>query len=124
VKTIVCSVALLLLGCGASPPPALFKGVLWVSWTIEGQPASDTTCAGIDHLVITVESTPTQAVKIAPVVCTKGNGWQRDDVPEGSDDVIVDAVDATERTLLESVSMIGVTETAPATPTTVDLQPL
>lgn len=117
-------VALVLVGCGASVPPPMFKGVLSLAWTIRGQPASDAACAGIDHIVITVESTPSQGVKIAPVVCAKGIGWQRDDMPEGSDDVIVDAVDAEERPLLEGLAMIGVTEAAPPTPTTIALQPL
>ena len=123
-KTIFCSAALLLIGCGATPPPAPFKGVLALSWTIEGQPASDTACAGIDHLVITVESTPSQVVKIEPIVCTKGGDWERNDVPEGSDTIIVDAVDSTKQTLLERVAFVGVTEAAPAAPTTIDLQPL
>jgi len=123
-KPIVLGVALLLVGCGSSPPPAMYKGVLWLSWTIQGQPASEAACADIDHLVITVESTPTVGVKIEPVSCTKGVDWQRDDMPEGSDSIIIDAVDATGRAAFERVSMVGVTSVSPATPTMIDLQPL
>jgi len=123
-KPIVIAFALLLMGCGSSAPAATFHGVLWLSWTLDGQPASDATCAGIDHLVITVESTPTVGVKIAPVVCTDGASWERDDVPDGSDTVVIDAVDATDRAALERVSMVGVTKARPAAPTAIDLQPL
>jgi hypothetical protein len=115
--------ALLLGGCTSSPP-ATFKGVLWLSWTIQGQSVSAALCADIDHLVITVESTPSEGVEIEPVSCDHGSGWQRDDVPEGSDTVVIDAVDRNGRTGLETVSMIGVTESKPAAPTIVDLQPL
>lgn len=74
--------SLLLMGCGSSPP-APFKGVLWLSWTIQGQSVSDAVCADIDHIVITVESTPSVGVEIEPVACNHGVGWERDDVPEG-----------------------------------------
>jgi hypothetical protein len=123
-RAIVIGFALLLAGCGSGAPAALFHGALWLSWTLDGQPASDATCASIDHLVITVESTPTLGVKIEPVLCGKGASWERDDVPEGSDTVILDAVDATGRAVLERVSMVGVTKAIPASPTVVDLQPL
>ena len=116
--------ALAMLGCGASTTPSPYHGVLWLSWTIAGQPPSETSCAGIDHLMITVESTPSSGVKIAPILCTTGASWERDDVPEGSDTIVIDAVDATDRAALERVSMVGVTDARPATPTVIDLQPL
>lgn len=123
-RAIVIGFALLIVGCGSSPTATTFKGVLRLSWTLDGQPPADAACADIDHLVITIESTPSVGVKIAPVACTRGVDWERDDVPEGSDAVVIDAVDATGRAVFERVANVGVTEAKPATPTMVDLQPL
>ena len=116
--------AALLAGCGSSTMPPSLKGVVWLSWTVAGQAASDSACAGVDHLVITIESSPSVGVAIEPVPCTHGGGWERDDVPEGSDTVLVDAVDAGGATILERIATVGVTESRPAAPTPVDLQPL
>lgn len=115
---------LALVGCGSSPSTPTYKGVLWLSWTISGQAVSDSVCAGIDHLVITVESSPSVGVAIKPVACTDGGSWERDDVPEGTDTVVVDAVDGASQTIFERVSTIGVTGSRPALPALVDLQPL
>jgi hypothetical protein len=123
-KTLVIGFALLIVGCGSGPTAATFKGVLWLSWTLDGQPASDAACADVDHLVITVESTPSVGVAIAPVACTRGVNWERDDVPEGSDAVVIDAVDAMEHAVFEGVAKVGVSEARPAAPTAVDLQRL
>ena len=110
-------------GCG-NGPAATFKGVLWLSWTIPGEPASDAVCADIDHIVITVESTPSVGVEIEPVSCNQGVGWERDDVPEGSDTVLIDAVGPSGQTMFETLSKVSVTESRPTAPTVVDLQPL
>ena len=123
-RAIVIAFALLIVGCGSGPAAATYKGVLWLSWTLDGQPPSDAACAEVDHLVITVESTPSVGVKIAPVACSRGVSWERDDVPEGSDAVVIDAVDAMDRAVFERVSKVGVTEVRPAAPTTLDLQRL
>lgn len=125
-RTAVVGFALAICGCGSSAtaPTSKYHGVLWLSWTIAGQSASEAACAEIDHLVITVESTPTVGVEIAPVGCSLGVSWERNDVPEGSDAVVVDALDSTGRAAFESVAMVGVTDARPPTPTTVDLQPL
>jgi hypothetical protein len=117
------SFSLLLVGCGSNPP-ATFKGVLWLSWTIQGQSVSDAVCANIDHIVITVESTPSVGVEIEPIACSHGVDWERDDVPEGSDTVLIDAVDPAGQTTFETSAKIGVTESRPSTPTVVDLDTL
>ena len=116
--------AWLLAGCGSATMPPSLKGVVWLSWTVAGQPASDAACAGLDHLVITIESSPSDGVAIAPVPCTHGASWERDDVPEGTDTVLLDAVDAAGDAIFERVATVGVTEARPAAPTAVDLQPL
>ena len=117
--------ALAIVGCGSSATaPSKHHGVLWVSWTIAGQSPSEAGCAEIDDLVITVENTPTVGVEIAPVGCDLGASWERDDVQEGSDVLVVDALDSTGRAAFEGVAMVGVTDARPATPTTVNLQKL
>lgn len=116
--------ALLLSGCGMSASPASYHGAVWLSWTIAGQPVSPEVCASIDHLVITVESTPSVGVEIEPVSCSRGASWQRGDVPEGSDTIVLDAVGPTGRATFEATSSMGVTESAPAAPTVIDLHPL
>jgi hypothetical protein len=121
---VLVGLALLLAGCGNAPTGVTYKGALWLSWTIQGQSASDAACAAIDHVVITVESSPSIGVAIEPVRCIDGLSWERDDVPPGSDTVLVDAVDPIGNTTFEGISMIGVTEARAAAPAVVDLQPL
>jgi hypothetical protein len=121
---LVVAFAILLGGCGSTPATLGYKGVLRLSWTIDGQPVSDRACADVDHLVITVEGSPSVGVAIEPVLCTRGTDWERDDVPEGFDTVVVDAVNRAGETTLESASMIGVTRTRAAAPAVVDLRPL
>jgi hypothetical protein len=123
-RSVYVAFALLVAGCGSAPSMPSYKGVLRLAWTIEGQPVSDAACADIDHLVITVESSPSVGVAIEPVACAHGVDWERDDVPAGFDTIVVDAVNRNRETTLESVSMIGVTETRMGAPTVVDLQAL
>jgi hypothetical protein len=117
-------VAFVVGACGNPDAPALpYKGILRLSWTLQGQTISDATCADIDHLVITVQSTPSLGVKIEPVRCVAGLDWERDDVPEGTDVVLVDAIDGSGRNTLEAVATLGVTQTRAGTPAPVDLTP-
>jgi hypothetical protein len=121
---LVVAFAILLGGCASTPATLGYQGVLRLSWTIDGQPVSDRACADVDHLVITVEASPSVGVAIAPVLCTRGTDWERDDVPEGFDTVVVDAVNRAGETTFESASMIGITGTRAAAPAMVDLRPL
>ena len=123
-RSVIVGFALLVAGCGSAPSMLSYKGVLRLAWTIQGQPASDAVCADIDHLVITIESSPSVGVAIEPVPCTRGSDWERDDVPAGVDTIVVDAVNRNRETTLESVSMVNVTQTRTGAPTVVDLQPL
>jgi hypothetical protein len=119
-------IALVLVGacCGNAPPAARDHGVVRLAWTLDGQPPSDASCAGIDRVLVTIESTPLAAVTVEPIPCAHGLDWERDDMPEGSDTVVIDALDADGRARFETLTNIGVTATRPATPTAVDLRPL
>jgi hypothetical protein len=111
-------------GCGGGPSQShpAGVGILWLSWTVKGQPVSDATCKGIDHLVLTMD-TSAGALEIEPIPCLRGLGWEYDNLPEGLNVVILDALDVLGSVTLEGVSETQVADTKAATPTPVDLQP-
>jgi hypothetical protein len=110
-------------GCGSSPskPGGAQKGVLWISWTVKGQAVSDTTCAAIDHMTLTME-TSAGSLEIEPIPCLRGLGWEYDDLPAGNDLVTLDAFDAHGDITLEGNSFVEVDATKPAMPAPIDLQ--
>ena len=101
-------------------PPS--NGILWLSWTVKGAAVSDTTCKGIDHLLLTM-NTSAGGLTIEPIPCLRGLGWEYDGLPEGNNVVILDAFDALGNVTLEGVTQDDVTSTKPPTPTPIDLQP-
>lgn len=121
----VAAAALALVGCGSgggggSRPHS--DGILWISWTVRGAAVSDTACAGIDHLELTMQ-TPAGAVSIEPIPCLRGLGWEYDNLPEGDNLVILDGVDARGFLVVDGSAPVTVTATKPATPAAIDLQP-
>jgi hypothetical protein len=108
-------------GGGSSMHPAS-DGIVWLSWTVKGAAVSDTSCKGIDHLFLTM-NTEAGALTIEPIPCLRGLGWEYDGLPEGNNLVILDAIDAQGVTTLEGVTPDDVTATRPPTPTPIDLQP-
>jgi len=108
-------------GGGSSSHPSNM-GVLWLSWTVKGAEVSDTTCKSVDHLELTMD-TNAGAVTIEPIPCLRGLGWEYDGLYEGNNVVILDAFDALGNVTLEGVSAVAVTDTKPAMPAPIDLQP-
>jgi hypothetical protein len=108
-------------GGGSSSHPGNM-GILWLSWTVKGAEVSDTTCKGIDHIELTMD-TNAGAITIEPIPCLRGLGWEYDGLYEGNNVVILDAFDLIGNITLEGVSSVTVTDTKPATPAPIDLQP-
>ncbi len=121
------ALAVAAVGCGGgsgsgSSPPRGNAGILWLSWTIKGAAVSDTTCKGIDHLFLTMD-TPGGTLTIEPIPCLRGLGWEYDNLPEGDNVVVLDAFDANGNPTLEGVAQVAVTSTKPAMPVPIDLEP-
>lgn len=115
--------ALVAAGCGgggASNSHPASAGILWLSWTVQSQAVSDSTCKSIDHLVLTMD-TPSGAIEIEPIPCLRGLGWEYDGLPEGYNVVILDAFDAQGALELEGVANVTVDGTKPLMPAPVDL---
>ena len=110
-------------GTGGNGSHPSSSGVLWLSWTVNGQAVSDTSCKDVDHLVLTM-NTPEGSVEIEPIPCLRGLGWEYDGLPEGNNVVILDAYNSGNEVTLEGVADVPVTGTKPASPAPVALQPL
>ena len=114
--------ALAVAGCGAKTTmrPGN-QGILWISWTVRGQPVSDTTCKGVEHLSLTMNSGGGE-LQIEPIPCLRGLGWEYDGVPEGNDLVLLDGFDARGcRSRSKARATVDVTPTKAMTPTPIDL---
>jgi hypothetical protein len=108
-------------GGGSSSHPSNM-GILLLSWTIKGAAVSDATCKNVDHIYLTMD-TNAGAITIEPIPCLRGLGWEYDGLYEGNNVVILDAFDALGNITLEGVSGVVVTDTKPAMPAPIDLQP-
>jgi hypothetical protein len=113
-------VLLALAGCGGKPTQPAHDGILWISWTVRGQPVSTTSCASIDHIVLTMD-TAGGGLSIEPIPCLRGLGWEYDGLPAGNNFVILDAYDTHDVVTLEGASTVAVTATRAATPAPIDL---
>jgi hypothetical protein len=109
-------------GSGGNGGNGSNQGVLWVSWTVNGQAVSDATCASIDHLTLTMQ-TEAGDLEIEPIPCLRGLGWEYDGLPEGFNVVILDAFNAQGQNTLEGVADVTVSGTKPAMPAPITLQP-
>ncbi|MCU1278415.1 MAG: hypothetical protein JWM53_1961 [bacterium] len=107
-------------GCGSKQPRPANDGILWISWTVRGQPVSDSVCKGVDHLALTME-TSGGGLSIEPIPCLRGLGWEYDGLPEGNNFVIVDGYDVNGFVTLEGSSTVAVTAAKPTTPAPIDL---
>lgn len=108
-------------GCGGKPSTGVGRnGILWLSWTVRGQMVSDTSCNGVDHLNLTMES-GAGALTIEPIPCLRGLGWEYDGLPEGTSLVILDGYDVHGAVTLEGSSTVAVGPTRAATPAPIDL---
>ncbi len=119
------AVVLLALGAGSctiTPPSSegCDTGVLYISWTIDGKPPSATSCAGIDHLTVTIDGS-CDKVSIAPVPCTLDK-FEYDDLPSGSDTIEIVGVDSTGATnVVGSQSGVDLSSAAPPSPVPIPL---
>jgi hypothetical protein len=118
---------LLLAGCGGGGTSTggthpSSQGVLWLSWTLKGADVADATCHNIDHIVLTMD-TPSGTIEIEPIPCLRGLGWEYDGLPEGFSLVILDAFGTTGPAMLEGAANVTLTDTKPAMPSPIDLQP-
>ena len=79
-------------------PPGQVHSVT-IHWTIGGQPASATTCTGIDHLDVGYENSgdATDQVLFSPVMCNEGE-FPNDKWPTRYDIADVDAISPTGNT--------------------------
>lgn len=119
---LVFAVAVGVAGCGGSRSRPPSNGILWLSWTVKGAPVSDSSCSGIDHLLLTMD-TAAGALTIEPIPCLRGLGWEYDGLPEGDNVVVLDAIDASDTATLEGASQVAVSDTKPSAPAPIDLQP-
>ncbi|MGZ3427581.1 MAG: hypothetical protein ACXVCV_13075, partial [Polyangia bacterium] len=109
-----------LAGCGSKTSRPMQDGILWVSWTVRGQPVSNRSCTGIDHMSLTMD-TASGALTIEPIPCLRGLGWEYDGLPEGNNFVIIDAYDTRGLITLEGASTVAVAATRAAMPAPIDL---
>jgi hypothetical protein len=110
-----------LSGCGGGAHPSGARdGILWISWTVRGQPVSEATCKSVDHLTLTMDG-PGGALSIEPIPCLRGLGWEYDGLPEGNSFVQLDGYDTNGFVTLEGATTVAVTATRAAMPAPVDL---
>jgi len=116
------ALCLVAIGCGgASESACARRGIVWLSWTVRGQPVSDASCRGIDHLVLQLEGN-CGSVVIDPIPCLRGLGWEYDSLPEGSSAALLGAVDTRGFFTLHGGAAVDVTAVKPATTTAIDLR--
>jgi hypothetical protein len=121
------AIALVCVGCstggpvehsGFIPPECGQNGVVSLAITIRGQAPSPTTCAGLDHLVVTLHGC--YDVDISPVPCI--DKFRYDHLPEGAVTVEVDGFDANGFTRVSGIVDDDLATTPPDTPTPINLQ--
>ncbi|MDB4969845.1 MAG: hypothetical protein JWN44_5534 [Myxococcales bacterium] len=122
-RSALAALGLLAAGCGSgsSHPSCPAQGIVWLSWTIQGQPPSASSCQAIDHLAVQLH-TACGSVQIDPIPCIVGISWEYRDLPEGTATVVLDAIDARGRVTLEAVDTTRLDVTRGAMPTTLDLR--
>ena len=118
----------LLWGCfgvdPSSPPsggqgPAVASGPqgdgkLFIQWTLGGQPPSDTSCAGVDQLRLSLVYV-NDSVTIEPIPCTL-NRFRYDGLPAGVATLQLDALDAQGCRVARGIAPDTLTPTLPDTP--------
>lgn len=121
------AILLLVAGCGSggngnggqSQCP---DSIVLLSWTIKGQPpTADQGCRGVSSLAVELRS-DCNDVSIEPIPCINGARWQYNELPGGSNFVILDALDNNQRVIGEGTAMITLDANVPATPTAIDLE--
>jgi hypothetical protein len=94
------------------------EGKIFISWTIGGQLPSPTSCTGIDHIRLQLETYNGAVVGISPIPCTLDR-FRFDHMPEGAGVIRLIAVDAKKCEVARGRSSITITQTQPMTPSPV-----
>jgi hypothetical protein len=96
-------------------------GILLLRWTVRGAAPSAASCAGVDHLVVSVSTQACGGASIEPVPCALDK-FRYDNFPRGAADVAVTAVDAHDATLLSGSTTADLEPNASAPPASLDLR--
>jgi hypothetical protein len=110
-------------GCGGANPSQScgVQGVVWLSWSVRGQPVSESACSGIDHLNLELHgSCGTELIE--PIPCLRGVGWEYDGVPEGDTVLVLEAIDRRGLVSLQGSSQATITTVKPDMTTPIALQ--
>src|SRR5689334_19621348 len=118
----------LLIGCGIDGGSTLVRhghcgsldGVISLSWTLQGQVPSATSCQGIDHLSIDIND-GTCGATISPVPCALDK-WLYQNLPVGNTTVTIEALDRGGITVAGATQVVPLSSTIPDFPTPIDLR--
>jgi hypothetical protein len=98
-------------------------GLIFVAWTIAGQPPSAASCASIDHLTLSLAYRNAGEVSIEPIPCALDR-FRYGNLPVGPATLEVQATDTRGCVIGDGVSQVQVTADQPATPDpTVSIDP-
>jgi hypothetical protein len=122
-RSALAALSLVIAGCGSGSGghSCATQGIAWLSWTIQGQPPSETSCRAIDHLSVEMH-TPCGSVVIDPIPCLRGLGWEYDGLPEGTTTIVLDAFDARGNLTLQAINHATFSKTRDAMTTPFDLR--
>ena len=97
-------------------------GIALATWTLRGQPASAASCAGIDHLALTIFSNQCSgAATIEPIPCAAGR-IRYDNLPRGPGTLELDALDARGVTIASGMAPFDLEPNPNVTPAPIDLR--
>jgi hypothetical protein len=107
-------------GCSASQ-----NGILWISWTIGGQPADSTACAPISSLSIIGMPTaePGCGFMISDVSCPRGTTpFEYDYLPEGATNIEIDALTSDGSEIKRGTAFLTIATAKPPAAIPIDLR--
>jgi hypothetical protein len=97
------------------------NGIVLLSWTVRGAPASDVSCRGVDHLALEVWPELGSGFVIEPIPCMLGR-LRYDHLPEGPARVRLDGVDASGNVVVSGVASFDLRPDPNAAPAQLDLR--
>jgi len=121
-------IGLTLAACGGATHGPVFNGcqapsdgILLLRWTIRGAAPSAVTCAGVDHLVLSLDTPSCGGATIEPVPCALDK-FRYDNLPRGPADIALAAVDAAGNLLSSGQTTANLSTSSSAPPATLDLR--
>ncbi len=108
-------------GSHSHPSCPATQGIALLSWTIKQQATTPTTCAGVDHLVLDLD-TSCGTLEIEPIPCVQGAHWEYDSLPEGEAFASLVAVDVRGVLVYQGSGSTALTTQKPSAPTPIDLE--